>query len=68
MLSKTSMNPYRKRTRLYFERLTQEQQAYLERGFERHRRACEHLGVAIENSWVDEAIADMMIDIKLSHG
>lgn len=52
-------NPYRVRARRAYQRLSDEQRPVIDRGFARHMRACEHLGVDPDPQWVCEAVLDI---------
>jgi hypothetical protein len=53
-------NPYHVRARRRYRGLSDEQRAEIDRGFERHRRACENCGVDPDPSWICEAVDDLV--------
>jgi hypothetical protein len=52
-------NPYQVRARRAYQRLSVEQRQVIDRGFARHLRACENLGVTPDPQWVCEAVLDV---------
>jgi hypothetical protein len=58
-------NPYQVRARRAYERLSDAQRGRIDRGFARHVRACEDLGIAPDPQWICEAVQDMTNGIEV---
>jgi hypothetical protein len=52
-------NPYQVRARRAYQKLSDDQRASIDRGFSRHLRACNSLGIDPDPQWVCEAVLDM---------
>lgn len=53
-------NPYKMRQRRRLKQLSPEQRSTIERGYERHRRACENTGIDPDPYWIAEAIESVV--------
>lgn len=58
-------NPYQVRARRAYQRLSDEQRQVIDRGFRRHMRACENLGVDPDPQWVCEAVCDLVNGVEV---
>jgi hypothetical protein len=53
-------NPYHVRARRRYLNLSDDQRTAIDRGFARHQRACENLGLDPDPSWICEAVDDLV--------
>ena len=53
-------NPYHVRARRRYLKMSDEQRQAVDRGFERHRRACERVGCDPDPAWICEAVDDLV--------